>query len=95
MYVRWVPQDRLLPAVKYAVRMERETRLVICPIGDLPEDHPVHQRPYVHVHPDGFVELWQYDVVWGHILHKTIERFVPKPETSETSVSGVVLLSAA
>ena len=95
MYVRWVPQDRLLPAVKHAVRNGQETRIVICPIGDLPEDHPVEQRPYIHVHPDGFVELWQYDSVWGHILHKTIERFTERPSSDETSVSGVGFLSAA
>jgi len=58
-----VPEDRLLHTIKalLAADLADSVRVISCPVFDLPEDHQWHHSHYIEVHPDGLVELWQFD----------------------------------
>lgn len=78
MQVRWVPPDRVLHAVRDALRLGIGVKIVECPIEDLPQDHPWRQEHYMQVHPDGLVEVWRLDECGIHVL----EDWVRKPDVS-------------
>ena len=84
LIVRWVPPEDLMRVVKSVLSQNLGAcvRLVRCPIMDLPEEHPVENSPYIEVHPDGLIELWEFDGE-SHVLAQSIKQDVeltPDPE---------------